>query len=104
MIKGPKNAIPTLKGWTSPKGELLKSQRITQDQIDEWYGVAEPAPVVEEVADVVYGSLNEAPSNNKSLEDMTTSELLAISEQYGIEFASARPSRRVIIEKLNGVI
>jgi len=55
MIKGPKNAIPTLKGWVSPKGELLKSQRITQAQIDEWYGKEEPAPVMEQVADVVYG-------------------------------------------------
>jgi hypothetical protein len=55
MIKGPKNAIPTLKGWVSPKGELLKSQRITQKQIDEWYGKKEPAPVMEQVADVVYG-------------------------------------------------
>jgi len=55
MIKGPKNAIPTLKGWVSPKGELLKAQRITQAQIDEWYGKEEPAPVMEQVADVVYG-------------------------------------------------
>jgi len=55
MIKGPKNAVPTLKGWVSPKGELLKSQRITQAQIDEWYGKEEPAPVIEQVADVVYG-------------------------------------------------
>lgn len=55
MIKGPKNAIPTLKGWVSPKGELLKAQRITQKQIDEWYGKEEPAPVIEQVADVVYG-------------------------------------------------
>jgi len=54
MIKGPKNAIPTLKGWVSAKGELLKSQRITQKQIDEWYGKEEPAPAMEQVADVVY--------------------------------------------------
>lgn len=38
-IIGPKGAIPTAKGWVSPKGELLKSQRITQAQIDEWNGV-----------------------------------------------------------------
>ena len=48
MIKGPKNAIPTLKGWVSPKGELLKVQKITQAQIDEWNGVSAPEPVVEE--------------------------------------------------------
>ena len=44
MIKGPKNAVPTLKGWVSAKGELLKSQRITQDEIDEWNGVVAPTP------------------------------------------------------------
>jgi hypothetical protein len=54
MIKGPKNAIPTPRGWVSPKGELLKSQRITQEQIDEWNGVVapEPKPVVEETVEL----------------------------------------------------
>jgi hypothetical protein len=54
MIKGPKNAIPTPRGWVSPKGELLKSQRITQEQIDEWNGVVapEPEPVVEETVEL----------------------------------------------------
>jgi len=52
MIKGPKNAIPTLKGWVSPKGELLKVQKITQAQIDEWNGVSAPEPVVEEVVEL----------------------------------------------------
>lgn len=52
MIKGPKNAIPTLKGWVSPKGELLKVQKITQAQIDEWNGVSAPEPVVEETVEL----------------------------------------------------
>jgi hypothetical protein len=52
MLKpGPKGAIPTLRGWVHPQtGELLKSQRITQEQLNEWNGMqmlAEPAPVVE---------------------------------------------------------
>ena len=53
MIKGPKNAVPTTRGWVSPKGELLKSQRITQEQIDEWNGItAAPEPVVEETVEL----------------------------------------------------
>lgn len=48
---GPKGAIPTLRGWIDPRtGELLKSQRFTQEQLDEYNGVqmlVEPAPVVE---------------------------------------------------------
>ena len=50
------------KGWVHPlTGELLKSQRITQEQLDEWNGVqilAEPfipeiEPVYEEEIEVV---------------------------------------------------
>jgi hypothetical protein len=48
---GPKGAIPTSRGWINPQtGELLKSQRFTQEQLDEYNGVqmlVEPAPVVE---------------------------------------------------------
>lgn len=51
LKSGPKGAIPTLRGWINPKtGELLKSQRITQEQLDEYNGVqmiAEPAPIIE---------------------------------------------------------
>lgn len=52
MLKqGPKGAIPTHRGWIDPRsGELLKSQRITQEQLDQYNGVqmlAEPAPVIE---------------------------------------------------------
>jgi hypothetical protein len=39
-VAGPKGAIPTAKGWVHPRtGELLKSQRITQEQLDEYNGV-----------------------------------------------------------------
>lgn len=47
MIKGPKNATPTLKGWVSSKGELLKVQKITQAQIDEWNGVSIQKPIAD---------------------------------------------------------
>lgn len=51
LKSGPKGAIPTHRGWVDPRsGELLKSQRITQEQLDEYNGVqmlAEPAPVIE---------------------------------------------------------
>ena len=57
MIKGPKNAIPTTKGWRhETSGELLKAAKISQAQINEWYGAtAEPtvAPAPEPVEEVV---------------------------------------------------
>jgi hypothetical protein len=42
-----KNAKATTKGWVNPKtGELLKAQKMTQEQADKLNGVV-PAPVVE---------------------------------------------------------
>jgi len=39
-VAGPSGSIPTAKGWVHPRtGELLKSQRITQEQLDEYNGV-----------------------------------------------------------------
>ena len=52
-IRGPKNAIPTTRGWVNPEtGELLKSQKISVDQITEWHEHSAPqtlheAPAVE---------------------------------------------------------
>ena len=48
---GPKGSVLTIRGWVDPRtGELLKSQRVTQEQLDAYNGVqmiAEPAPVIE---------------------------------------------------------
>ena len=44
MITGPKGAKPTTRGWVSPKGELLKSQRISPAQIAEWHEARAPKP------------------------------------------------------------
>jgi len=71
MIKGPRNAVPTVKGWVSPKGEVLKCQKITQEQIDEWYAQnvvvktvvqPEPEPVVEETVKLEDLMVEETPS------------------------------------------
>lgn len=97
MITPPKyapNAIPTRKGWVSPKGELLVSRKFTAEQIDEFYGVSpvqitEVTPVVEPAPrDGHPEMLVEAPVNNTSLNDMTKRELKDLAEQYGIEVPS----------------
>ena len=65
---GPKGAIPTTRGWVHPRtGELLKSQRITQEQLDEYNGVqmiAEPAPVVEEEVHVYADDIEDEVQEN----------------------------------------
>jgi hypothetical protein len=76
MITGPKNAHPTLQGWVSSRGELLKSQKISQIQIDEWNGAG--------VVSSIPAMLTEAPVGNRSLDDMSKAELLAMGQQYDI--------------------
>lgn len=109
MIKGPKNALPTKRGWVSPKGELLKSQKITQAQIDEWYGKEEPAPKIEEVVDVVYNTpkYHEVEELGEvfelDYETMTRADLLEIAEASGVEVPGFRPTKRAIIDALQAV-
>jgi len=56
-IRGPKGAHPTPRGWINPKtGELLKSQKISEEDIAAFFGVVveeptpapEPAPIITE--------------------------------------------------------
>ena len=106
MIRGPKNAIPTTKGWVHPKtNELLKSQRITQAQIDEWYGVTDPAPEIQTVADVVYGGnvIEEVEEETVEpepevidLESMTKAELVAYANEIGVELPLLASKKKII--------
>jgi|TARA_R110002167_G_scaffold36985_2_gene116380 hypothetical protein len=77
-IRGPKNATPTPIGWVSPKGELLKSQRITSQQIAEFHGDV-PSTATQ---------LNEAPVHQTSLGAMTDVELEVTSLHYDIDLSS----------------
>lgn len=110
-----KNAIPTPAGWRDPRSnELLKSQKISQDQIDSYLGVAEKKSkpkkgiAAEKVEEVIAPQpaptqLNEAPVNHKSLDEMTKIELEATGRQHGIEL-DRRKSKGVLVEELKSVI
>ena len=71
-----KHSIATKRGYETKSGELLKSSRLTQEQIDIWNVVVveeeEEAPVVVE-----------APSIN--LKSKSKSELITIAESLGLE-------------------
>lgn len=91
--KWAKNAVPTLRGWCHPKtGELLKSQSISQYEIDEWYnvGLDVAEPVVEEVT--VF-----APAVNLSA--MTKAQLVEYAANAGIE-VDPKLTKPVIIETI----
>ena len=102
MIKPPawcSDAVPTRKGWVDPRtGELLKVQRISDVEIMDYNGV--PQQVVEQVVHDAPQMLHEAPVGNKSLEDMTKNELLALAEQNGVQ-VSSYSTKAVLIEKLS---
>lgn len=88
-IKGPKGAIPTTRGWVSPKGELLKAQKMTQVQIDEWNGTGKPAPVkaaapVEKVIEVV------EPAQEQESEEVT----VEVVEENSVADQPVAPSVR----------
>jgi len=55
-VTGPKGSMPTTRGWIDPKtGHLLKGQRITQEQLDDYNGVQMIAePFIPEVEEVTY--------------------------------------------------
>lgn len=98
-----KDATPTARGWVSPNGELLKSQRISEADIAEWNGAAPAAaPIPEAIVEVPIQEaemLNEA-APTKSLEDMTKRELEAFGRsEYGIEL-DRRQSKESLIEEL----
>jgi len=98
-----RGAVPTQRGWMNPRTkEILKVQKISQGQIDEFYGKTEP--VVEEL--IVDGpvtewaeQLNEAPPTTKTLDEMTKIELEALGRQQGIEL-DRRHRKDDLIEEL----
>lgn len=62
-VKAPSNVkdpVATTRGWVNGKGELVKRQKLTQEQCDEFNGVAKEAPKKVE-APVVTEEKKEAP-------------------------------------------
>jgi len=82
--KWARDAHPTTNGWVSSTGELLKKQKISQAQIDEWYAVdAQPAiqtlheaPVVEEqpVSQATYSFYSSSAQEEEHVEEHVEEE------------------------------
>jgi len=98
-----KNAKATVKGWVNPKtGELLKAQKMTQEQADALNGVVapEPKPVVEpaprdgwpemtlEVEPVIQEEVD--------LESMTKKELVAYAQEQGVKLPFIVTKKKII--------
>lgn len=100
-----KNAVPTPQGWRDPRtNELLKAQKLSEAQINEYLGVEEvKQPVVEEAPQPEPVQLNEAPSNNTPLDKMTKVELEALGREHGVEL-DRRKAKADLVEELKEVI
>ena len=66
-----KGSVATHRGYETKAGELLKSIRLTQEQINEWNEV--DTVVVEEPVEEIY------------LKSKTKAELISIAERHGLE-------------------
>ena len=105
-MKGPKGAEPTQRGWINPKtGELLKSQKMTQAQIDEWHGLT-PYVFDEAIAnDITEGKIQAAMAQHEAddLEAKTKLELEELGREHGIEL-DRRKNKASLIDTLRNVL
>lgn len=116
-MKGPKNAIPTLKGWTHEMtGEVLKVQKFTTDQIDEWYVAnnrinrnkwfleASDQPVsttTDEIDQQIHDEITEGKIQAvilDNLSSMTKAEIEAVGRENGIELDRRKTKANMISE------
>ena len=111
MIKPPsykKNAVPSPRGWRHPRtGELLKKQKLTQEQIDEYLGVGTvsvPEPEVVEIEEEVHEIIEEDETvEDLEYEEMTKLELEEVGREHGIEL-DRREKKSSLIDKLKDAI
>lgn len=112
-IKAPawcENAVPTANGWEDPiTGELYSSGGFTQEQIDEFYGVAPQKPEVltevprNDFVKTPVQTLTEAPIGDKSLDEMTKVELEALGRTHGVEL-DRREKKETLVGKVKNLI
>lgn len=111
MIKPPsykKNAVPSPRGWRHPRtGELLKKQKLTQEQIDEYLGlgtVSAPEPEVVEIEEEIHEIIEEDETvEDLEYEEMTKKELEEIGREHGIEL-DRREKKSSLIDQLKDAI
>ena len=110
-----KDAIPTARGWTHPRtGELLKAQKLSEEQIAEYNGeTITTAPVTltesptteEEFAaeHIEYEIDGDEYWTEDDLDGMSKRELEELGREYNIEL-DRRLNKNVLIEQLKAVM
>jgi hypothetical protein len=98
-------AVPTTRGWVDPNtGELLKSGKFTQAQIDEWHGVPTKREVLIETMPEPIADEDEHEEEYEyyDLGSMTKSELVELAEEFELDTSGMVKSE--IIEALEEVM
>lgn len=120
MIQPPgwaKNAIPKHTGWHDPRtDELLKSQRMTTDQINEYMGITSEPQMLTEVPDTTgHGPADpllhthddgtehshdggDMPHEHDDLDSMTKLELEALGREHGIELDRRKTKADLVVQ------
>ena len=110
-----KDAVPTMRGWTHPRtGELLKAQKLTQEQIDEYNGVSTAQTLTEspineeefaaEHLDAIESEYDDEEYwTEEDIDGMTKLELEELGREYGIEL-DRRHNKEVLVEQLKAVM
>tara|TARA_B100000575_G_C23142990_1_gene665784 strand:+ start:3730 stop:4122 length:393 start_codon:yes stop_codon:yes gene_type:complete len=105
------HAIPTRRGWEDPDtGELLKSMRHTQAELDKWHGVE---PVEEKIKP---HKLMETPppppppvepeeveEEEDDIESMSKLELELLGREHGVEL-DRRQSKSSLVSQIKGLL
>lgn len=93
MIKAPHwapNAIPTPIGWVNERRELLKSQKISKAEIDNFWAKRQYG-LKEETVEKKAEFLTEAPVNNKTVGEMTETQVDALEQQNEVKVDREAP-------------
>lgn len=108
-----KDAIPTARGWTHPRtGELLKAQKLSEQQIAEYNGevvtlTESPTTAEEFAAEHIEVEIEEITEeeydededwSQEELSAMTKAELVEFAAEYGIELSSSMTKAEMIEE------
>ena len=113
MIEPPfyrKDAKPTPEGWRHPTtGELLKPQKLTEDEINAYLGIgveAEPEHVDSIEDDPTVDEIEEEAQSVETdydLQQMNKTELEELGREHGIEL-DRRKNKSDLIEELKEVL
>ena len=101
-----KGAIPTPQGWKHKQtGELLISQKISQGQIEEFFGIKPEPQVLKESPTTAEEAKEEwcGEEVNTDLDSMSKIELEALGREHGIEL-DRRKNKADLIEELKEVL